>query len=104
MKLILLLLLASPLPAAVLISTSTPVQVNIPQGSYVFIDEFQAEVLGSTVSCPTCPTVPVVPNAAVPASTGPVIMRSATSTDCYRIPYVNSNGTCGPTAWTACPK
>lgn len=98
----------APAQAAVLVSSATCTQANFPAGSLVFIDEFKADVLGSTptatsspcLACPACAAGPVS------VSTGPVIMRpSLTSTNCYRFKSVNENGTPVPAKgeWVKCP-
>lgn len=46
------------------------------------------------------------PAAAPVVSTGPVIMKSSVSADCYRIQKVNPNGTISPypLPWVNCPQ
>lgn len=35
-------------------------------------------------------------------STGPYVLK-ATSGDCYKVPYINPNGTLPATTWVTCP-
>lgn len=75
----------------------TIVTIDLPDGSFMGVTQLNLDNV--TVVCST----PVV---AVPAiSTGPYILK-ATSGDCYKMDYVNPNGTPSksPLSWVPCPK
>lgn len=81
---------------------SMPITINMPDATGIYL-------IPMTEMCTSTPTVAVTTvTVTVPAppvlSTGPVTMKAATSADCYQIPYMNPNGTIGPTKYVTCPK
>lgn len=76
------------------VGASSTTVINIPDGSWLAV--VPKETICPEVGCSTAtPT-------AVAVSTGPFILK-ATSGDCYRVPYLNPNGSCGPTTYMTCP-
>jgi hypothetical protein len=103
-SLLLWLVPASVASAAIMINVdpSSTTYLNLPTDKTYF---FAIIPVGD--DCTTSSTTLVVPPIVLPqvlVSTGPTIMKSQTTTDCYAVEYMNSNGTCGPRTWVPCPK
>lgn len=74
--------------------------VNIPGDNYFAIIPKTCSEEGVGISTTPVPCVPAAPV----VSTGPFILKAG-SGDCYRIPYINPNGTIPktPADWVVCP-
>lgn len=88
------------LAIALEISGSSSTFINVPDHYYVaFIPHNEPCYEPAEISTTQVVVVPVP----VILSTGPIIMKARTSSDCYEIPYVNSNGTLPAATWVRCP-
>ena len=71
--------------------------------SIVIPENYWVAIVPFTDLCPDTTTT-TLPTAMPPSvSTGPVIMKSRSSDDCYRIDYINPNGSVPAPSWVNCP-
>jgi len=75
------------------VSGSTPTVINLPDGAY----------MDMALIPRTCAEDGQTGQIQVGVSTGPYITKASTG-DCYLIPYINPNGSCGPSTWIVCPQ
>jgi hypothetical protein len=75
------------------VSGSSPTVISLPDGTY----------MDMALIPRTCAEDKPIGQMPIGVSTGPYIMK-ALSGDCWSIPYVNPNGSCGPQTYVTCPK
>lgn len=81
------------------ITSSSPSYITVPPDVSVYLVPCSELCDGTTIQLAPPVLVTVVPPI---ASTGPVKMKATDGVNCYNIPYMNPNGTCGPTTWNNC--